>query len=188
MAISNINGYYDVTLPTASTSAQLLITFAQTLTQTSLPLLIVGGDATGKIGASAAVTASVTHVGTGQVQVSLSWDKPSDLDLHVIDPSNAEIYWASRSSSSGGTLDLDSNAGCSIDHVNNENITWASSAPSGTYKVLVDNWSSCSQSPINFVVTVTVAGRAPQTFTGQFTDAGDGGGAGSGRLITTFTK
>lgn len=148
----------------------------------------MGGDATGKIGSAASVNATVTHVGTGNLQVSLSWDKASDLDLHVIDPSNFEIYYSRKTSTSGGTLDLDSNAGCSIDHVNNENITWATAAPSGTYKVLVDNWSSCGQSPINYVVTVTVAGRAPQTFSGQFTDSGDSGGSGSGRLITTFTK
>jgi uncharacterized protein YfaP (DUF2135 family) len=108
--------------------------------------------------------------------------------LHVVGPDNAEIYYGSGPSPSGGTLDLDSNAGCAPG-VDNENVTWPTgTAPAGTYTVRADNWSICNQTVSNYVVTITVAGRAPQIFQGSFTDAGDRGGAGSGRLITTFTK
>ena len=94
-------------------------------------------------------------------------------------------------------LDLDSNPSCSIDNVNAENITWASNAPRGTYKVLVDYYEACVSNAVPYVVTVNVSGRAPQTFSGTFqATAADFGGScfpssgttlECGVLITTFT-
>jgi hypothetical protein len=194
VAIDGVSDYYELTLPAGTTSASitsvaLLITLAQNLTDTSLPLAITAADADGNYGVTQHVTATVTRVGSGDVQVSLSWDGPEDLDLHVVGPDNAEIYYGSGPSPSGGKLDLDSNAGCAIDNVDNENVTWPTgTARAGTYKVLVDYWSNCNQNGANYIVTVTVAGRAPQIFQGSFTGAGDHGGPGSGTLITTFTK
>jgi hypothetical protein len=88
----------------------------------------------------------------------------------------------------GGQLDLDSNAGCSIDGKNAENITWPSGqAPHGEYIVRVDYYLSCGKQLTNYVVTVQVRGQAPRTFTGSFNGPGDQGGAGAGTQITTFT-
>src|SRR5262249_326010 len=110
-------------------------------------------------------------------------------DLHVVEPGGFEIYYqpSNRTSPSGGTLDLDSNAGCTIDNINNENVTWpAGRAPNGNYIVRVDNWNSCGQQPINWVVTVQLTKRQPQKFMGPCTDGGDRGGAGAGTTVTTF--
>jgi hypothetical protein len=122
---------------------------------------------------------------TGDVQVSVSWDAPSDVDLHVIDPSGEEVYYGNSVSASGGQLDVDSNAACSIDGRQIENIRWASRAPGGTYTVRVDYWSSCAVAQTNFLVTVK-NGASTQTFAGNFTGDGDRGAAGSGRTITSF--
>src|SRR5207237_4273195 len=43
---------------------------------------------------------------TGDVQVSVSWDAPSDVDLHVVDPSGEEIFYGNPASASGGQLDV----------------------------------------------------------------------------------
>jgi hypothetical protein len=51
----------------------------------------------------------------------------------------------------------------------------------------VDYWSSCSVPSTNYTVRVNVGGNV-QIFTGTFTGAGDQGGAGSGRTITTFER
>lgn len=118
------------------------------------------------------------------VQVSLSWDAPSDLDLHVVDPLGEDIYYANPSSSTGGQLDVDSNAGCAIDGRQIENVRW-SRAPGGSYTVRVDNWDSCGVARSNYTVTVK-NGAAVNVFTGNFIDVGDRGGAGSGRTIMTF--
>jgi hypothetical protein len=194
IGIDGVSGYYEVDLPAGTTSASitsvtLLITLAQNLSDTSLPLVIAAADGNSNFGASQHLTATVTRVGSGDVQVSLSWDGPSDLDLHVVGPDSSEVYYSNRTSASGGTLDLDSNAACTIDNIDNENVTWPSGkAPSGTYTVRADYWSNCGRDISNYVVTVTIAGGTPQIFQGSFTGTGDRGGAGSGRLITTFVK
>jgi uncharacterized protein YfaP (DUF2135 family) len=106
------------------------------------------------------------------VQVSLAWDAPTDVDLHVTDPANEEIYFANTTSASGGELDLDSNAACSIDNINNENITWpVNGAPNGTYTVELVYWSACTQAQTNYTVTVFVRGQSPQTYSGTLVTA-----------------
>ncbi len=110
------------------------------------------------------------------------------MDLHVVDPRGEEIFYGNPSSASRGVLDLDSNAACAIDGVRNENITWATgTAPSGTYTVRLDYWSSCGVPSTDYVVRVT-NGSSSQVFQGTFTGSGDQGGLGSGRLITTFRR
>ena len=122
---------------------------------------------------------------TGDVQVSVSWDAPSDVDLHVVEPNGNDIYYGNPSSSTGGQLDVDSNAACSIDGRQIENVRWGGQAPGGTYTVRVDYWDACGVARTNFLVTVK-NGASTQTFPGFFTGEGDQGGFGSGRLITTF--
>jgi hypothetical protein len=135
------------------------------------------------------VQSAVIKTGTGDIKVSLSFDQEVDLDLHVVDPSGEEIYFGNRISASGGELDLDSNAACSIDHYNNENIYWKKdTAPEGDYIVRVDYWEACVNDPVNYIVTIILGEDDVTMYQGSFvsTDA-DGGGEGSGRLITTFT-
>jgi len=188
VAVGGVDGYWEVILPSASTSVQLLVTLAQSVTGATLPLRFAAANASGQYGVVSSNNATLTQVGTGDVQVSVSWDTPSDVDLHVVGPDNVEIYWAHTASTSGN-LDLDSKAACTIDNVNHENVTWpVGNAPAGTYTVRLDYWASCAVAATNYVVTVKVAGSAAQVFTGQFTGSGDAGGTGAGRLITTFTK
>jgi hypothetical protein len=87
-----------------------------------------------------------TNAKTGDIQISLIWDNRHDLDLHCIDPSGEDIYFNNRVSSSGGRLDVDSNAGCEKDvrDAPVENIYWASgTALEGEYKVVVHFFTSC---------------------------------------------
>lgn len=185
-----VNGrpdYFVLNLPAAVTTTDLIITLAATLPGSFEWVFGVGPDAPG-VGNYTARFTNVLAVLSGDVQVSVAWDADTDVDLHVVEPSGEEIYYGATQSATGGVLDLDSNAGCSIDGVRNENITWPNvTPPSGTYTVRVDYWSACGQSQTNYVVTFLVRGKSPQTFTGTFTGPGDGGGAGSGVTIGTFT-
>ncbi len=187
VSVQGVSGWYEVGVPTDATNLQILLTFPQSMPSTSFQCVYAGGNAEG-VGPQVTVPTSVTTVGTGDVQVSLSWTKLSDLDLHVVPPPGGlEIYYANRSYA-GGTLDLDSNAACEIDGVNNENVTFPTGqAPRGTYTVRVDNWDSCGQEPIPYTVVVHRASRAPISFSGTFHDPGDNGAAGAGTTITTFT-
>lgn len=186
IAIDGVDGYWTLTIP-ATTAIEILLMFAADVPQENFDLLYQVMTAGGAAGAVTEVSTDVIEVGTGQVQVSVSWDAASDVDLHLVEPSGEEIYWADRESATGGQLDLDSNPACDIDNVNNENISWSGSAPRGEYVVRVDYYDGCGVEETDYVVTVRVEGRQPQTFTGTFTGSGDQGGPGSGVEITRFT-
>jgi hypothetical protein len=188
IAVDSFGGYFLLTLPQPTTSTELIVGLSQELALGAFNWVYSVGTG-GSYGGYHVEPASVVVVGTGDVQISLSWNSDADVDLHVVDPSGEEIYYGSRDSLSGGELDLDSNAGCGSDSVRNENITWpVGRAPAGTYRVLVDYWSSCGVAATDYTVTVNVKGQAPQTFNGAFTGEGDRGGSGDGVLITTFTS
>ena len=192
VGVQGASGYYELTgLPSAAAQSVLL-----TLTQTapaSFSFLLAGGSGS-SVGGSTAVPVTLTSVGTGDVQVSITWDVDSDVDLHVTDPAGEEIYYGNPTSASGGQLDLDSNAGCALDHKRAENITWpAGKAPSGRYYVLVDYWDACSQAETHDVLTINQKGKPPVTIVNALTGPGDQGGQCSpqsqpvcGILLTSF--
>jgi uncharacterized protein YfaP (DUF2135 family) len=183
-----IEGYYEIRLPSSRSSAAVLLTFPQEISLDRFDLQFAVANSAGAVGPYVTLSTEVTRVGTGDVQVTLSWDRDSDVDLHVVAPGGEEIYYGRRQGASGGQLDLDSNAGCSIDGVRNENITWPiGRAPRGTYTVRVDYWSSCNVAQTTYNVLVNNGGSV-QVVTGSFTGGGDRGGAGSGRTVATFER
>jgi uncharacterized protein YfaP (DUF2135 family) len=183
-----IDGYYQVQLPSSQASATALLTFPQSVPLNQFELLFAVADPSGVVGPFARLSTNVTEVGTGDIQVTLSWDVDSDVDLHVLDPRGDEVYYGNLQVASGGQLDLDSNAGCAIDGVRNENITWpVGRAPRGQYTVRVDYWSSCGVAQTNYTVRINNGGSV-QLSSGSFTGGGDTGGRGSGRFIATFER
>ncbi|GEM_PF-3648411 len=119
--------------------------------------------------ATVATTLSVPpglNLGTGDVQVTLLWADGNDLDLHVTDPSGAEIYFSNPKSPSGGTLDHDDTAGCSTTGTHVENVFWPTGgAPPGRYRLFVKNYSSCG-SPSRYSVTAKVKDKTVVSVTG----------------------
>jgi hypothetical protein len=187
-ARAGVPGYYEVALPAPQTSVTVLLAFPQTIPLDEFELRFSVADASGTAGAVAIQPVEVTRVGTGDVQVTLSWDTDADVDLHVIEPGGEETFYGRRQSSTGGELDLDSNAACTVDGVRNENIRWPEGrAPRGTYTVRVDYWSSCGVAATNYTVRINNGGSV-QVFSGSFTGAGDQGGAGSGVTVATFER
>ena len=184
--VSGMPDYYVLNLPAAVTSATMLVTLSTSLNTSFQWVWGVGANA----GSAADYTgAAVTYVPvlSGPIQVSIAWDSPADVDLHVVEPGAEEIYYGNTASAAGGVLDLDSNAACGSDGPRNENITYPSATPpGGTYTVRVDYWAACGAAATNYVVTVRVDGHAIQVFQGQLTGPGDAGGAGSGVTIGTF--
>ena len=100
------------------------------------------------------------QAGTGDLQVSLAFSNAKDIDLYVVEPNGNVIYYGNRrpwlfdsSNYEEGEydqemgLDIDSNAGCSIDNVNKENIYFnADCLQKGTYQVWVNMWENCDAS------------------------------------------
>jgi len=122
-----------------------------------------------------------TSVGTGDVQVTLTWQTNDDIDLYVTDPNGDTVYFYNDVVASGGELDRDNT--CS-DFVlgRPENIFWPQDgAPQGSYVVKVNYFGPCGDvHPVNWTVRVVNEGNV-QTFNGtlQYDD--------ETQDVTTFT-
>lgn len=138
--------------------------------------------------ASHSVVQNTTAHGSDWLQVSLNWIHPVDMDLHVQTPEGEDIYWAHRTGTNGGFLDLDSNAACSIDGIQNENIRWLRNAPSaGDYIIRLDLWSACTQTEtFPYVISVILNGEMTLYQGEMSASEADGGGEFAGRTITTL--
>jgi hypothetical protein len=121
-------------------------------------------DILGAISGAFSLNLNPAQVTMGDVKVSIAWDTPTDVDLWVKEPSGTWIYYGQPTSASGGHLDLDSNAGCQLDNVNNENIYWPSGqSPNGAFEVKVHMYESgCGTPPgpagASGTVTMTYCG------------------------------
>lgn len=109
-------------------------------------------------------------LGTGDVQVTLRWSTTDDLDLAVEDPRGEQADFANPRVSSGGELDVDSNAGCAGTTTSPvENVFWPTSgAPSGDYVAKVNFFSRCQSAiqEVEFTLRILVNGNA-QEFSGK---------------------
>lgn len=107
------------------------------------------------------VNFSATPVGTGDIQVTLTWDNDADVDLYVIEPDGNKIYYSQKRSSSGGYLDVDD-----MDGFGPENIFYENIPPAGTYEIKVDHYSGGF--PSNYTINLSQNSES-QTFTGTLT-------------------
>ena len=119
-------------------------------------------------------TINVLRLGTGSLQISMSWDNTTDQDLHVTDPNGETIFYLERTSVSGGQLDRDD-----LDGYGPENIFWTDDAPDGDYTIVVNQYSG--RADTNFYITVSGAGGG-QTFSGSNSVVSPRS------MVTTFTK
>ncbi len=198
IGVQEIGGYYS--LPATFTSLdelyQFFILMNQDLIDTEFNIVVALESINGSIGEASIIPVSLIQAGTGRLQINCSWDTETDVDLHVVEPNGTEIFFAQTNSSNGGSLDLDSNAGCGIDGVNNENITYSNDAiiENGEYIVRIDYWSNCDvteQTHYN-VIAYFEGGLITPTFgtnpyNGNFepSDA-DFGASGSGLQVLKF--
>jgi hypothetical protein len=126
----------------------------------TLPLSLRAVDAAGNFGSAAIYSLYLKPQGPdGTLVVSLDWDAPVDLDLHVQTPILANYdagfvtVWAEGRSAEpklpdggvDGVLDFDSNEDCQIDGRDRENVMWTGQPPAGHYIVRVDAFSLCGQ-------------------------------------------
>lgn len=140
---------------------------------TSGTITVSGGPGAGAVDGPCPCQPTFTPtVGTGDVQVTLSWAAPSpgiDLDLHIIEPSGTEIYYHNLlDSATGGQLDLDNKCGPNYVDSKPENIFWPTGrAPAGQYKVRVHCFSDCGTGRTSEPYTVRVINKGNvTTYTG----------------------
>lgn len=166
-------GYYKVAAgnkKAASIANIVYLLFSQDFEEDDFSILIAIIDNEGMISERETVNVSRIVAGTGKLQVSCSWDKPNDLDLHLVEPNLDEICWRTDIVASGGVLDVDSNPICILDYINSENITYSGTATveNGKYIVRISLFRSCEVTEAtNFVVTARLNGNLITPITGK---------------------
>ena len=167
-------GVPDVQSPTFP-SFKASLSFARTLAAGNRDLVVRAIDGAGHFGPASPQTLTIAADGppAGKLVFSLTWDSESDLDLHVVDPTGAEVYkgninsWAApppgqptdpNAWKTGGILDVDSNASCVIDGLRREDVVYATAAPAGHYVVRVDTFSLCSEVSAHWTVVAIADG------------------------------
>jgi hypothetical protein len=201
VSVSGENGYYKISPTPAKSTAGVYLVYLlvnQNLAQNNFSIVVAVMNSAGLVSEHQTIAVHKIAAGTGKLQISCSWDKLDDVDLHLVEPNGEEIYYGNSTSANGGDLDVDSNAGCTVDGINNENITYKDSTgvttEAGMYIVRVDLWSACDiTDKTDFIVNAyykgaliaTTSGSNP--YTGNFvsTDA-DEGASGNGREIMRF--
>ena len=99
---------------------------------------------------------------TGYLRISLSWFNYDDLDLHVIEPSNFEIFYGDECSlrGTGGTLDVDMNV-VPETRTPVENIAYPSKSKMehGVYKVIVHQFQKRESVNLGFDLEIEFDGN-----------------------------
>jgi hypothetical protein len=126
-------------------------------------------DAQGRVGPAVVRTFEVSSdVPPSELLVSMAWDAPVDLDLHVelpsgvvVGPKNTNAYepipgmiTPPDGAMLGGYHDYDSNQHCGLDLRNRENVVWEIAPPPGRYRVFAELFSACDAAAVNFEVAV----------------------------------
>jgi hypothetical protein len=186
------SGYHTVTGvdPEGDGVFDIAVQVAAEATQTSLVFSVALSDEQGNVGPYSLITVGLLMSGTGDVKVTLSFDRLHDLDLHVVEPNGDEIFYDHPMSETGGQLDLDSGSQCMTTSANAENIFWPpGGAPAGDYRVFVQNYQQCSAGDITFTVRVAYD-SVVNTYTGTFSDgtAGEVATPANVREIITFRR
>ena len=118
----------------------------------------------------------VLLAGSGNVQITLTWDNYADIDLHCIDPAGFQIYFANPYSSyTGGYLDYDNTVGFGPENI------FFTNAPNGTYRVFIHYYAAnYGITSVNFAVSIIQNGTGKVYY-------GTISGVGSYVEIDTFT-
>lgn len=142
--------------------------------------------------APATIKMKAVKVGSGKIQITLTWNTEADVDLYLVEPDGHTITYFNDTSNAGdGFLDVDD-----TDGFGPENIFFEEDIPAGEYKVQVNLFdvSSLEDLPTSYTVKVK-RNNISEVFTGSLGEVdetddvttftmnasgGTGGGSGSG--------
>jgi len=97
------------------------------------------------------VCVDVLRLGTGGLQISLSWGTATDQDIYVTTPDGSIISYT-NTTAQGGELDRDD-----TDGFGPENVFWVNDAPDGTYSVSVNDYTGTTTAN-PFYITINAPG------------------------------
>lgn len=143
----------------------------------------IGSVALSEVGRCAQSPVPTPSVGTGALQISLSWYSAVavDLDLSVVEPAGETIDYYNRVSAAGGRFDRDNEC---YNYINgqSENIYWAT-PKAGQYTLKVHLFSNCSLGTTSMPYSVRVVNKGvTTTYTGTAILSGT-----APQVLTTIT-
>jgi hypothetical protein len=212
LALDGDTGYWSLPagLPDVLAPDQLTfdarLSFAKTLAPGEHTLTLCAVDAEGHFGPASTIVLTAAAAPPRMLDVQLTWDTESDLDLHLQLPGDPPIIvWSQNINSyqtppppaqpdptevaAGGILDFDSNTQCVLDGRREEHVFWTQAPPSGTYQARVDLFSLCGQAAAHWTMVATlgdqVLGKAEGTLGEDATKTAHDAAAGT--LALTFT-
>jgi hypothetical protein len=191
IGVTGVDGYFSVPASSPSGSSPLrlaaasgndaLYTFVLLFSQNlngSFEIQIGARLSDGSI--ATVYTAQIAYIaaGTGGLQISLSFDNDKDVDLYVVQPDQRVVYYGSKGEYTYDEeghrivlwgLDVDSNAGCSIDGIDKENVFYPREyIQTGIYEVWVNMYSNCDATvATNWVITTIKEGSLVTPSYGQ---------------------
>lgn len=159
VALLGQQGYFRVT-PKSKTFDENTNTYTYTMVMNFSPdfnanvvVVISGVKRNGEVSLPQETVIEFVESQTADLDIKLVFENEKDVDLHLYTPSGKHIYYGDRGGSytdgQGNEktygLDHDSNAGCSIDGLNNENIFIPTAIlEAGTYTVEVNMYANCN--------------------------------------------
>lgn len=183
VGIEGVEGYFEIepddkrrVAASAEREFKIVLLLGQQLKgDTKLTFLLTDGKS--NYGTYYTIVLNLLEAGTGTLQISLSWDQPNDVDLHLFEPEGgARIFYNEPfSETTGGMLDVDSNPLCRLDNINNENITYDDESEDfevniidGVYEVKVDLYTNCDVTEeTNYTVVALFDGKRIKTIEGD---------------------
>ncbi len=149
--------------------------FSYAIAESEVVVRLQASDEDGRLGPiSEATFLMADSVPPARLLVSLAWDSPVDLDLHVRDANGVVVGSKNINSyeppttgtpdpdawKEGGFLDFDSNQHCKLDLRNRENVIWLEGEPpSGRYTVYAHLFSACDRASVNMLTTAHFDGE-----------------------------
>ena len=110
---------------------------------------------------------------SGDVQVTMTWNNGSDIDLFVREPDGDVLSHQRSTSARGGLFDYAGRGQCdsAIEYPRIENVSWLrEDAPEGEYQLLLHRWGDCldrateTQDAVSVILSISVAGVRLGTF------------------------
>ncbi|HKK75740.1 MAG TPA: OmpA family protein [Saprospiraceae bacterium] len=157
--IKGASSFYDIPVQVTATEGTISIpvSFSTKLGEGKIPIVAELMNANGQMSKIDTTYVKMERLGTGKIQISLSWENNSDQDLHVTTPGGTLIYYENPQAG-GGQLDRDDQDGFGP-----ENVFWLNDAPDGTYLIEVNDYLSAH--PENpFVVSFNGMGTSKQFY------------------------
>lgn len=188
----------NITRATSGSNEYTIPVMYSTGLDNSITMIIAGEDSNDDVTEPYEQEIDFVDSQTGKLHVNLTFENDKDVDLHLYMPNGYHIFYGNRgytAETTGGEtvtyqlLDHDSNAGCNIDGLEQENIEIPEELiQSGTYRVVVDMFKNCNTSiPTNWAITAQYADQLINVTSGSNPAMGTYPvGAGNGDMTTVM--